>query len=104
MCKKPITKIISSVTSDYAYIIADIEHNKNLAYGYNAKTEKIEKDMFEAGVIDPIKVEKTALIRATAVAGIFITTECVVSPEAQNISLIPKDEISERIDPNYGGL
>lgn len=104
VCKKPITKIISSVTSDYAYIIADIEHNKNLAYGYNAKTEKIEKDMFEAGVIDPIKVEKTALIRATAVAGIFITTECVVSPEAQNISLIPKDEISERIDPNYGGL
>ena len=103
VCKKPITKIISSVTSDYAYIIADIEHSKNPAYGYNAKAEKIEKDMFAAGVIDPFKVEVTALKYATAVAGIFITTECVISPEAQNIELVPKDEISARTDENYGG-
>lgn len=103
VCKKPITKIISSVTSDYAYIISDIEHNKNDAYGYNAKTEKIEKDMFAAGVIDPFKVEVTALKYATAVAGIFITTECVISPEAQNIDLVPKDELSARTDENYGG-
>lgn len=103
VCKKPITKIISSVTSDYAYIVAQIEHSKNDAFGYNAKAERLEKDMFEAGVIDPLKVEKTALLYATSVAGIFITTECVVSPEAQNIELVAKDELSERTDPNYGG-
>jgi chaperonin GroEL (HSP60 family) len=63
----------------------------------------MERDMFAAGVIDPLKVEKTALKYATSVAGILITTECVVSPEAQNIDLVPKDEVSARTDENYGG-
>ncbi len=104
VCRIPSTLIIQSVTTDYAYIIADIEHTKEKAYGYNAKGEHIEKDMFAAGIIDPVKVEKTALAYATSVAGIFITTECVVTDESQNINLVPNDEISERTDANYGGL
>lgn len=104
VCRIPSTLIIQSVTTDYAYIIADIEHNNNKAYGYNAKAERIEKDMFAAGIIDPVKVEKTALAYATSVAGIFITTECVITDESQNINLVPNDEISERTDANYGGL
>ncbi len=102
VCRIPSTLIIKSVTTDYAYIIADIEHNDDKAYGYNAKAEHIEKDMFKAGIIDPVKVEKTALAYSTSVAGIFITTECVITDEAQNIDLIPNDEISERTDANYG--
>lgn len=104
VCRIPSTLIIQSVTTDYAYIIADIEHNSDKAYGYNAKAERIEKDMFAAGIIDPVKVEKTALAYATSVAGIFITTECVITDESQNINLVPNDEISERTDANYGGL
>lgn len=104
VCRNPISKIISSVSYDYAYIISEIEHSDNNAYGYNAKLGKIEENMFEAGIIDPLKVEVAALKYAVATAGTFITTDCVISPEAKNIELIPKDEISERTDFNYGGF
>ena len=103
ICRMPATRIIESVTKDYAYIVSSIEHDTKDASGYDAKAEKMEDDMFAAGIIDPLKVEKTALKYATSVAGIFITTECVISPEAQNIDLVPKDEVSARIDENYGG-
>ena len=103
VCRLPATQIIQSVTKDYAYIVSSIEHDARDESGYDAKNEKMEDDMFAAGVIDPLKVEKTALKYATSVAGILITTECVVSPEAQNIDLVPKDELSARVDENYGG-
>ncbi|MBS1607097.1 MAG: chaperonin GroEL, partial [Bacteroidetes bacterium] len=45
--------------------------------GYNAKTERFEK-LFETGIIDPVKVTRLALEYAASVAGMFITTECVI--------------------------
>ena len=97
VCKIPITTIISSVSSDYAYIIADIEHNDNFNYGYNAKKQVVSNDMIVDGVTDPALVTKTALRYSTDVAGVFITTECVVSPERNDsISVEPNDPIVER--------
>ena len=104
ICRVPATLIIQSVSTDYAYIISDIEHNDKKEYGYDAKAERIEKDMFKAGIIDPVKVEKTALAYSTSVAGIFITTECIITDELENISLTANDEISERTDFNYGDI
>ena len=46
-------------------------------YGYNAKTEKFE-DLIKAGVLDPAKVTRTALENAASVAGLILTTECVI--------------------------
>ena len=46
-------------------------------YGYNARLDKYE-DLREAGVIDPAKVERVALENAASIAGMFLTTECVV--------------------------
>lgn len=103
VCRVPAIKIMENITSDYAFIISKIEHNlKSKAYGYDAKHEKECKDMFLAGIIDPVKVTKCALTYATSVAGIFITTNCLITDEAQNIDLIPNDPIMERLDPNYG--
>lgn len=102
VCRIPATLIIKSVTTDYAYIVSEIEHNKNKAFGFNAKKVEKENDMFKAGIIDPVKVEKTALAYATSVAGVFITTECVITSDVQNVELIPNDEVSERTDVNYG--
>jgi chaperonin GroEL len=104
ICRVPATLIIQSVSTDYAYIIADIEHNDKKEYGYDAKGEHIEEDMFKAGIIDPVKVEKTALAYSTSVAGIFITTECIITDENENISLVPTDEVSERTDFDYGQI
>ncbi len=46
--------------------------------GYNAATGKIE-DLVKAGVIDPAKVTKTALLNAASIAGLMLTTEALVS-------------------------
>lgn len=103
-CRKPAIKIMGNVTNDYAFIIGNIEHNLDKkALGYDAKHEVMCEDMFESGIIDPIKVTKTALSYATSVAGIFITTNCIIVDEAPNIELEPHDKILERNDPTYGG-
>ena len=46
-------------------------------FGFNAKTEKFE-NLLETGIIDPVKVSRLALEYAASVAGMFITTECVI--------------------------
>ena len=46
-------------------------------FGYNARTEKYE-ELFKAGVVDPAKVTRVALENAASVAGMFLTTECVI--------------------------
>ena len=47
-------------------------------FGYNARTDKYE-NLYEAGVIDPTKVARIALQNAASVAGMFLTTECVIA-------------------------
>jgi chaperonin GroEL len=49
-------------------------------FGYNIKTEQVV-DMFEAGIIDPMKVVRTALSNAVSVAGTVLLTECVIYNE-----------------------
>lgn len=62
--------------------------------GFNAKTEKFE-DLLKSGIIDPVKVARLALEYAASVAGMFITTECVIvkNPEKKTTSLITPDEV-----------
>lgn len=99
----PITRIISSVEPvEYAYIISTIEHDSS-NFGYNAKTQKYVEDMFKEGIIDPIKVQKEVLKNATATAGIFITTECALTPYNENISLEANDPIAMR-DPDFNAF
>ena len=47
-------------------------------FGYNARTDKFE-NLFAAGVIDPTKVARVALENAGSIAGMLLTTECVIS-------------------------
>jgi chaperonin GroEL len=47
-------------------------------FGYNARTETYEK-LYDAGVIDPTKVARVALENAASIAGMLLTTECVLS-------------------------
>lgn len=101
----PITRIISSVEPiEYAYIISTIEHElEKKNYGYNAKTQKYVDDMFEEGIVDPLKVETEALKNSTAAAGIFITTECALTPDADNILVEANDPLAMR-DPDYNAF
>ena len=47
-------------------------------FGYNARTEKYE-NLYKAGVIDPTKVTRIALENAASIAGMLLTTECVIA-------------------------
>jgi len=98
-CRKPVTRIISSISDDYSYIISKIENEAGKNFGYNAKTQEYEEDMIAAGIVDPLKVTKWALKNSTAVAGIFITTECAIVPSARNVSVEPIDPLKDR---NFG--
>jgi chaperonin GroEL len=58
-------------------------------FGFNAKTEKFEL-LLETGIIDPVKVSRLALEYAASVAGMFITTECVIvkKPERRETTIV----------------
>ncbi len=49
-------------------------------FGYDAYTEEYVQDMFEAGIIDPLKVTRTALQNASSAVGVFLTTEVAIAP------------------------
>lgn len=103
VCKQPITRILSSVTDDHSLIISKIAESENALFGYNAKTEQYVDDLIKDGVVDPAKVTKLALTFATACAGIFITTDCAIVPEAKNIELVPTDPLLDR-DSSLGDI
>jgi chaperonin GroEL len=54
-----------------------VKESKDKNFGYNAQTDVYE-DLVKAGVIDPTKVTRTALQNAASIAGLLLTTECVV--------------------------
>ncbi|MFA5777034.1 MAG: chaperonin GroEL [Parcubacteria group bacterium] len=66
-----------------AVIINEILKQKSVNYGYNAKEDRYEADMIKAGIIDPLKVTRTALENAVSVVAMLLTTEAVVTDMAE---------------------
>ncbi len=75
--EEPLRKIVENAGLEGSVIVAKVRDGKN-DFGFNAKTEKFES-LYKAGVIDPAKVVRVALENASSVAGMLLTTECVVS-------------------------
>ena len=73
---EPLKKILINAGLEPNDIIQKVKAGQN-DFGYNAKTEKFE-NLLESGIIDPVKVSRLALEYASSVAGMFITTECVI--------------------------
>ena len=67
----------AGLNSEVIYNKLDDKHSSN-SYGYDARNEMIV-NMFDAGIIDPVKVTRVALEKAASVAGTMLTTECVVT-------------------------
>ncbi|ETN74385.1 chaperonin GroL [Necator americanus] len=82
--REPICTIVKNAGIEPASIVEKILANTNPGYGYDALNDKFV-DMFEAGIIDPTKVVRTALQDAAGVASLLATTECVVTE-------LPKEE------------
>ncbi len=78
-CEKPFDTIMENAGLNSEVIWNKIEASKyNGTGGYDARKEVVV-DMFDAGIIDPTKVTKTALQKAASVAGTLLTTECVIT-------------------------
>ena len=77
----PIRTIVENSGGEGSVVIQKIKEGKG-DYGYNAASDSFES-MFKAGIIDPTKVSRLALENAASIAGLLITTECVVVDEPE---------------------
>jgi chaperonin GroEL len=59
-------------------VVEQVKANKDLNYGFDAKTGEF-KDLFKAGIIDPAKVERVALLNAVSAAAMLLTTDAVIT-------------------------
>lgn len=86
--EEPLKRILINAGIEPSEIIQKVKSGEN-DFGYNAKTEKFE-NLLETGIIDPVKVSRLALEYAASVAGMFITTECVIvkKPEKKEPTII----------------
>ena len=75
--EEPLRQIVENAGLEGSVIVAKVKDG-NADFGFNAKTEKFES-LYKAGVIDPAKVVRVALENASSVAGMLLTTECVIS-------------------------
>ena len=75
--EEPIRMIVQNAGAEGAIVVGKVRESAKLTYGYNAQTDEYE-DLVAAGVIDPTKVTRTALQNAASIAGLLLTTECVV--------------------------
>jgi chaperonin GroEL len=79
--EEPLRQIAVNSGKEGAVVVQAVKSGKN-DYGYNAQTDTFE-NLFESGVIDPVKVARIALENAASVAGMFLTTEAVVVDEKE---------------------
>jgi chaperonin GroEL len=75
--EEPIRIIARNAGAEDSIVVAKVKGSKERNFGYNAATDNYE-DLVKAGVIDPTKVTRTALQNAASIAGLLLTTECVV--------------------------
>jgi len=81
----PLKQIAMNAGKDDGAVIVDRVKQGKANQGYDAAADKLVDDMFEAGIIDPVKVTRTGLERAASAAAILLTTEVAIADE-------PKEE------------
>jgi len=78
--EEPLRIIAENAGVEAAVVLARVKESKERNFGYNAQTDRYE-DLVKSGVIDPTKVTRTALQNAASIAGLLLTTECVVAEQ-----------------------
>ncbi len=86
--EEPTRQIALNAGAEGAIIVERIREKDELNFGYNAQTNQYE-DLVKAGVIDPTKVTRTALQNAASIAGLLLTTECVVAEKKEPEPAMP---------------
>ena len=94
--EEPLRQIVENAGVEGAVIVQKVKEGKG-DYGYNARTDTFE-NFFETGVIDPAKVTRVALENAASIAGMFLTTECVIADKKEDNPVPPMGA------PGMGGM
>ena len=79
--EEPLRQIVENAGVEGAVIVQKVKEGKG-DFGFNARTDTFE-NFFETGVIDPAKVTRVALENAASIAGMFLTTECVIADKKE---------------------
>ncbi len=86
--EEPLRQIVRNAGLEEALILQKVRESKKDDFGFNARTETYE-NLIETGVIDPTKVSRTALENAASIAGLLLTTECVITEEPEPAPKMP---------------
>ena len=79
--EEPLRQIVANAGEEGAVVVQKVKDG-NADFGYNARTDKYE-NLMAAGVIDPAKVTRVALENAASIAGMFLTTSCVIAEKKE---------------------
>lgn len=85
--EEPLRQIIANAGGEGAVVVDNVRQGKG-DYGYNARKDVYE-DLRAAGVIDPAKVSRVALENAASIAGMFLTTECLIVDKEEETPAMP---------------
>ena len=91
----PLRQIVTNAGEEASVVARNVKDGKG-NYGYNAGTEQYG-DMLEMGILDPTKVTRSALQFAASIAGLMITTECMITD-------LPKDDKADLAAAGMGGM
>ena len=94
--EEPLRQIVANAGKEGAVVVQRVKDGEK-DFGYNARTEQYEH-FHETGVIDPAKVARVALEQAASVAGMFLTTECVIADKPAPEPPMPAG------NPGMGGM
>ncbi|MCR4958521.1 MAG: chaperonin GroEL [Prevotella sp.] len=94
--EEPLRQIVCNGGKEGSIIVQKVREGEG-DYGYNAHTDQFE-DLRKAGIIDPAKVTRVALEKAADIAGMFLTTECIVVDKPEKEPAMPMG------NPGMGGM
>lgn len=94
--EEPLRQIVFNAGGEGAVVVDKVRQGKG-DFGYNARKEQYE-DLRAAGVIDPAKVARVALENAASIAGLFLTTECLIVDKPEETPAMPA------MNPGMGGM
>ena len=94
--EEPLRQIVANAGGEGSVVVNKVREGEG-DFGYNARKDVYE-DMRQAGIVDPAKVERVALENAASIAGLFLTTECVLVDKPEPASAAPAAA------PGMGGM
>ena len=95
--EEPLRQIVKNAGGEGAVVVQKVREGKG-DFGYNARTDQYE-DMRKAGIVDPAKVARVALENAASIAGMFLTTECLICDKPEKEPAMPMGGA-----PGMGGM